>query len=182
MHACGLLYAHACAASCTAHHRIKTGMVLSLPGTAAGTAIMSMSPVSTSNPLDLGCTSPYLLFKLPSATAGLHSDDGEGGSQAAAGAAEGGTQRSKRAAAGVKETQPESTLEEAENLREARSVSTFETDPLFRRTTKLFDENCPSGGCSLVSNDFSIEHHGHDVELAAPCLAMPCQNVATSPS
>ncbi len=41
---------------------------------------------------------------------------------------------------------PSATLAPPESLREQKSEATFESDPLFNRTTKLFDENCASGG------------------------------------
>lgn len=46
---------------------------------------------------------------------------------------------------------PSATLAEAEALKDRRAENTFESDPLFNRTTKLFDENSASGGCQGYS-------------------------------
>lgn len=51
---------------------------------------------------------------------------------------------------------PEATLSTAEALREKRLLSTFESDPLFNHTTKLFDENSATG----VAQGQDAETHG----------------------
>jgi hypothetical protein len=42
---------------------------------------------------------------------------------------------------------PSATLADPEALKDKKGDNTFESDPLFNRTTKLFDENSASGGC-----------------------------------
>ncbi|KAJ9523186.1 hypothetical protein QJQ45_024076, partial [Haematococcus lacustris] len=61
------------------------------------------------------------------------------GSQADAG------KRRGKATPGANALDASATLADPAGLREKRSEMTFENDPLFNRTTKLFDENSPAG-------------------------------------
>jgi hypothetical protein len=75
--------------------------------------------------------------------AGSQGDQDKGGSQGG----EGGAKPKKgRRGAAQPDLEPSSTLADAETLKDKKADNTFESDPLFNRTTKLFDENSASGG------------------------------------
>lgn len=47
------------------------------------------------------------------------------------------------------EVNPSCTLEHPDKLRDKRPEATFDSDPLFSKTSKLFDENSAAGACVL---------------------------------